>query len=151
MEKTILRKENGEVRIIESTPEVEKNLIEIKNPCFGCRNGYVTKCPKMADEIKKPIGEYEYITDGYQVLDENGNTESLVIAKCSNFENDVVKPKAKTKEEIEKLKRKKESLLILYYGGENVQEALQTQADIERRERLREIREEALIENKKTR
>ena len=137
MEKTIFKKENGQVRIIATSPEVEKDLVEIKNPCFECKKGYTNKCLKMADEIKRPIGEYEFITDGYQVLDENGVSDSLVISKCANFEIEPVRRRATTKAEIAELKRAKESLLIYYYGGADVKEALQTQSDIERREWFR--------------
>ncbi len=139
MKRTILKKENGIVRIVDTNVEaVEQFIKETSNPCFECKYGYANKCPKISDEFKKNILEYDYITDGYQVYNENCDVESLVITNCTKFEKEPVRIKAKTKQEITELKALKESLKILYFGGIDIHEANTIQRDIKRRELMKQ-------------
>ena len=130
MKNIVFKKENGEVRIINADDELLHFIrTEVTNPCINCERGYVTKCQKMADEHKN-ISNYDFITDGYQINKENGELESLVICNCTNFENDHKRLKAKTKEQLDELKRLRESIKILYFGGVDIEEANQIQSDL---------------------
>lgn len=122
--KKMFIKENGEIRVIsidsDNDNEIKKGIV---SPCFNCEKAYATKCPKVADGLEKSILKYDFITDGCQVNDEKGHLESMVVLKCNNYEQDRKREKATTKEQIEALKRLKESIKILYFGGIDIDEA----------------------------
>ena len=114
MEEMILKKENGQTTIINPTKE---ELKKIKGSCHmcsqSCINACANKCSKIADIKKKSINDYDYITDGYQIYDENDDTEALIVSKCSNYEKEI--RSKKTAEQIKRLKELKESLYIYFY------------------------------------
>lgn len=124
MNKIVVKKENGEIRIINADLELLHYLESTAtNPCINCEKGYVNKCQKMADGSKKNIARYDFITDGYQINNEDGELLNLVVCECTNFEQDKERPKAKTKEQIAALNYLKESIKILYFGGVDINEA----------------------------
>ena len=124
MEKIVFKKENGKVSIINADSELLHYIESIAtNPCVNCEKGYVTRCEKFKDADKKNIAKYDFITDGYQVNSENGDLLNLVVCKCTNFENDRERVKPKTKKQLEDLKRLKESIKILYFNGDSIEEA----------------------------
>ena len=126
----IIKKENGEVRIIDADKELVRSIkVGYVNPCFTCKNGNTIDCPKVADE-NKHIENYDFITDGYQINSIDGQLENLVVNKCSNYVLQEEKPKPTTKEEIVKLKKLKESLKILYFNAVDIEEANRTQNDL---------------------
>ena len=132
MKPIIVKKENGEVTIVADEESTRSIITEIKNPCFECTNGYVTKCPKMADEVKKNISKYDFITDGYQIYNEDGEVDIFAISKCSNFVRQE-KNKPTTKEEIARLRYLKESIKILYFDAVDIDEADKTHHDLQKR------------------
>ena len=98
MKSIVYKKENGEVRVINADLELIKSLnSDYNNPCFTCNNGYATKCPKMADRANKDIARYDFITDGYQVNNAEGELQNLVVCSCKNYEEDYPRVKATTK------------------------------------------------------
>jgi len=137
MEKTVYIKENGKIAIkMVSEEEIKEMSKECPSPCFVCDNGYCSKCGKIADEQFKTIDKYDYITDGFQVCSSNGEVEDLFIKKCNNYVKDHPRPKAKTREELENLKRLKESIRILYFNASDIDEAKRIHSDLIRRGQL---------------
>lgn len=137
MERIIIKKENGEVRLVNANEELLHSIkVGYTNPCIECKKGNVIDCKKVADGEKKHIEKYDFITDGYQINDSNGQLENLVVYKCSNYEKQEAKPKPTTKEELQELKRLKESIKILYFNAEDIDEANRIQSDLTRRGQL---------------
>lgn len=57
----------------------------------NCANARTNKCPKVADRQKKPITEYPFVTDGYQVI-RNGKLQSFCVTGCKHYELQTRKP-----------------------------------------------------------
>ena len=79
-----------------------------KHLCFGCKNGYPSKCPKIFDrfimdnieynkidtynktyedyEMNKIIENYPFIREGFQIINEKGITQSLIVSNCTLYE-----------------------------------------------------------------
>ena len=141
MKDIILKKENGVIVEIAKTPEAvaEIKAKEVPHLCWEhCDKGYVCKCEKIADIEKKEIGEYSFITDGYQVYDEEGNTEILMVTGCSNYK--VEEQKVQTTEEKERLKKLKEGIRMAYFEAGSIEEAHIIQYELEKRGQLSNIR-----------
>ena len=133
MKNVILKKQDGVISTedydISKIKEIKSNY---SSPCFDCKNGYASKCQKMFDCGAKDIKDYDFIDSGIQSYDENG-ISNLYVMNCTNYEKDAPRKPATTKEEIERLKYLKESIKILYFSAETVEEANRTQHDLMRR------------------
>ncbi len=81
--KTIIKKENGVVVPEEATEEKLQEIRKSDTLCFDCSN--LENCKKVADQEKKSIDKYDFISDGSQVIDEEGNIENFVITNCRDF------------------------------------------------------------------
>ena len=104
--------------------------------CSNCDNCYADKCTKVMDITKKPINKYDYISNGAQIFDDNGESAFFYVRECNNYKADKERHKPSTKEELDNLKRMKESIKIAYFDAENIEEADQTQYDLFRRKLL---------------
>ena len=136
MKSIVIKKENGIVTVINANEQLIKNIkVGYTNTCVECKKGNSKDCPKVAAINDKHIEKYDFITDGYQINDGEGNLENLVVYKCSNYEKQVIK-KPQTKEELQKLKRLKESIKILYFDASDIEEADRIQEDLTRRGQL---------------
>ena len=149
MERMYYVKENGVVRIVDEATieEKKKQAKDSKNNgsniCGDCAYGYAHLCPKMEYGPKKFIGDYEYITDGFQIYDTNGEDEVLAITGCTNFSKEQRQARGYTER-----KRLSDSLLILFAGGETTNEALAILDYSDRCARAREEAEEQEIEER---
>ena len=123
MRNTIIKKENGEVEILRGAELINSLKKEPTNPCSNCRNCYASMCPKVEDVRNKDIRKYDFITDGYQVYDENGVMDRFIVSKCNNYEKDLPRKKTRTKEEYLAYRRLFDSLKILAFDGVDVREA----------------------------
>ena len=129
MEKTILKKEDGKVRLVTNLDlKTIKEMPRIN--CSLCKNGYANKCPKVADIGNKDITKYNFITDGYQINDENGDWEDLIVTECSNYDRD-----SRTQDPVRR-EYLCDSLKILVFDGIDVKEATRTQRDLFNRGQL---------------
>ena len=86
-----------------------------------CEYAYANKCPKVADHQKKNIADYDFIKQGYQIYQEDGELDTFSVTKCDNY-------KYKNPFDVKKLSYTyaswlKAALLTYYFGGENVEEA----------------------------
>ena len=76
---------------------------KFKHLCFSCANAYANKCIKIADLYDKDLCRYNFVTDGYQIVDNSVNrtfvsddmeesfspkNKKLIITKCNNFIRD---------------------------------------------------------------
>lgn len=118
---TILIKKNGITNEFEKTKELKMNLSNDgrKHVCWqSCPYEKTRTCPKVKDEKKANIYDYDFITDGYQIFDKEGNLSIFVVTDCERALRDEIKP----------IKKKKNSLLLArelllsYYGINNVEE-----------------------------
>ena len=123
MNYSILKKENGEVRLINiDYEELEKIKSLHVNPCATCDNAYTTKCEKIGDTSKKSIRDYDYITDGYQI-NKNGEVDNLIIFNCQNYVEDKPRKSNRCADEIKRLNELKASIKILYFDAGSIEEA----------------------------
>lgn len=142
MKNALIRKVDGKIEIqniqdgIISGNEQDSKLQSAKHLCSKCDNCYADKCLKVFDEEKRILDEYDFIESGVQVYDENGNMHLFYVTKCNNFIKDAERKKFTTQEELENLKRLKESIKILYFDAESIEEADQTHLDLLRRRQL---------------
>lgn len=134
MKSIVIKKENGESMIINANEEMIHSIkVGYTNPCIECKKGNPIDCPKIAARANKHIENYDFITDGYQINNSDGELENLVVYKCSNFEKQEAKPRPQTKEELQRLKQLKESLKILYFSAYDIEEADRKQAYLMKR------------------
>ena len=85
--------------------------------CWTCTNGFPSKCQKISDIDKKHIGDYKYITSGYQnVIDEK--IEDFMVTTCENYEEEQA-PGLSPSE----FRRANNDLTKTYYGTNTVTEA----------------------------
>lgn len=130
MEEIIIRKINGESRRTNYKKEIVQKYKKMPHLCMTCDNGCPNKCKKVADERKRNINYYEFITDGFQVvrygINEEGEkqfvVDRFVVEKCDNYVKEKEKKHAFKTESRENMK-KRASLIMHYYGTETVEEA----------------------------
>ncbi len=123
MERVMINKENGEIRKIYDKELINILRMNTANPCNYCDCAYADKCQKIADYKEKDIQKYDFITDGYQINDEDGLLEEFTIINCQNFEKDHLRRKVKTKEELKALRELKNNLKIIYFDACDIKEA----------------------------
>lgn len=119
MKKFILIKKDG---IVSELPYTKENIkgLSLNHLCRKDCKDCCTNCSKILDE-HKPINEYSYISDGWQVLDENRKVYTFYVNRCSNYKKD--------EREISRreLRLAEEALIKLYYGVGTVGEAMEIQ------------------------
>ena len=55
--------------------------------CFqDCENACPNKCPKINDEHKKNIANYDFIVSGYQVIKDDKILDKFVVSNCLRYE-----------------------------------------------------------------
>lgn len=121
--KVILKKENGVVTRVSSADEVRITDVPIRKVhlCWQCGCASPLGCEKVADIIKGSIDKYPFISNGYQVFDEDGRLDEMVVTGCDNFvpERSVYLSKF----ERAKIQQAKDNLSMLYFGVNSVEEA----------------------------
>ena len=140
MKDVILVKENGKVKIIKNTKGAVASLkLPNRHMCWEyCENASANKCEKIKDLPKKYINEYPFISDGYQVIDNNGNVASFTVSSCNNYQK--VKEREKTAEEKARIRKIKEGLRIAYFETLTLDEAYLKQAELYARGEIKNIR-----------
>ena len=139
MKNIIIKKEHGFVSYRQmdmdnnENTEFVKNIKKYKHLCGDCDNCSPLKCAKVFDIKKEVIKNYDFITDGYQVYDENGEVKTIYVANCEQFVQNKARKKAKTSTELEELKRMKENLKMMYFDTESFDEAEDVQYDLLKR------------------
>ena len=104
--------------------------------CSNCDKCRADNCLKVFDEVKRPLSEYEFITEGMQIYNKNGDIQTFYITKCNDYVKDRERVKPSTLDEINALKRIHESIKIAYFDAETIDEANQVQFDLFRRGQL---------------
>lgn len=123
MANVLLKKENGQVTEGKVSKQEYQHLTKNKCPhlCSDCDNAYVAKCSKIRHVDKEKIGSYDYITDGYQVYDKNGELGAFIVSKCNNYV--LEEKKNDTRKRIPEIIELRKSLKTLYFGTETIEEA----------------------------
>lgn len=118
---------NNNNGIYELSQNIFADLIDIiytkiqKHLCFNCQNASSSLCPKVKDRIKSRIDSYDFITEGCQEIKANGEIKNFIVTKCDNYKKD--ESRSIPAEKLERLKNLKESIKILYFDGEDINEA----------------------------
>ena len=133
MKNVMFIKENGVISKVRYNEEAIKEIRENNSgKCFTCKHAYASECPKVQDRGIKRISKYDFIEDCVYSFNEKGEQDLFVI-KCNEFIKDEPRKRTTTKEEIMRLKHLKESIKILFYDGEDIEEANRIQNDIANR------------------
>ena len=85
--------------------------------------------------IQKNISDFDFI-DGYQIVNKHRELDEIIISMCANYEVDHERVKPTTFEELERIRRLKESIKILYFAAIDPEEADRVQSDLFRRGQL---------------
>ena len=133
MENIVLKKKSGQIEVMNLTSSIVKELSndDSLHLCWGncretfCKHACSSECEKIAHRRKRPIDEYEDITDGFQVLDKNRRVIKFVVTGCRKYEP--AGEKKLTLEEKEHIKDTKKSLRTLYFEASDIDEAYVTQ------------------------
>lgn len=118
---TILIKKNGITNEFEKTKKLKMDLSNVgrKHVCWqSCPYEMTKTCPKVNDEKKANIYDYDFITDGYQIFDKEGNLSLFVVTDCERAIRDEKMPIKKKKNSLLLTKE----LLLSYYGINSVEE-----------------------------
>ena len=138
MEKIVLKKKDGKISVMNYTPSVENKLEDgsLIHICWGncgaefCKNASPNGCQKVSDRYKKAIDQYDFITDGIQVISKRydkakekdvAKVEDFIVTGCRNYEP--IGEKKLTSEDKRRIRSAKESLRTLYFGAGSVDEA----------------------------
>lgn len=115
-----IKKENGKVTNVSDVAEIQELLQRKKEKhlCGAVCHGLTgKKCPKIFDEEKANISEYDFIDSGYQIINDEGVLEKFVVSECKNF-------KLVEREQDPASRRKiMDVIKVLYFDTETPQEA----------------------------
>lgn len=123
MKNVILEKRDGVVEVLDRTPEVEKEMFDKHENnkahlCWEfCENACANKCKKVADWDMKEIDAYDFVDDGYQIIDDEGKVDKFVVNKCKNY---VYSKKVLTEQDKKEAKRARESLRLAYFDTDSL-------------------------------
>ena len=93
-----------------------------KHLCWeNCKNASPSHCEKVRDYVKRNINDYDFIIDGYQILDNNGDVDTFVVSECSNYEEQ--KPKKISSSDELRMRELKENIFMEYFDAETLEEA----------------------------
>lgn len=133
MEKRILVKENGITNEISfSKKEVEIIKSDRTHLCGTCTYCTPLDCKKVKDAKKQTIDKYDFITEGKEYINENGEVENLVVNECNNYQHYL----PRSKKSIAESNKSKRFLKMMFYNAQDIQDANNTQ------QHRRELREE---------
>ena len=126
---TIYQKTNGITEQIDYTRE-RKNIVESNNKhlCWDCLNGSPSKCKKIYDVRKKNINDYDFIINGYQIVDNNNGLDSFIVSECKNFV--LEEKKELTIQRKAELKQIRRELIMAYFGANDMEEAAEIRDDM---------------------
>lgn len=128
MENVILKKKEGKIIAIKLTPSVTQR---INNDCElhlcweNCKNAEPNMCKKVADKRKKYLDQYPFVTNGYQVIGEDGKVKQFKVTECANYEK--VEKKPLTAEDKKRIRKAKDGLITQYFNSETTDQAYVTQ------------------------
>lgn len=110
----------------------------------NCDNATVSRCQKIADDLKHNIAEYDFVTDGYQAFDEKGDLISFYVENCTNYKKAV--PRKFTPEEAARIKLIKEDLRKAFFGTDTLAQSYATQYTQMRDGRISNVRGKTLAD-----
>lgn len=128
LERIIIKKENDEISVTRGVITPKQIGQEETHLCWDCTCGTPSKCSKVKDIRKKSIGEYPFITNGYQVFTQEGEMEKMIVTECNNYQ--LVEEIDRTPEEKLKIAEARKKLRLLYFGAQTLREANQIQEDL---------------------
>lgn len=150
MNNVILKKENGVVSVIEYDPTLfeEESKKKAVHLCWEhCTNACVGQCQKITDYRKKTIDKYDFISDGMQIMDDDGKIDRFLVTGCNNYKK--AEQKVQTAEQKRRLKNLRDGLKMAYFDALTLQEANQVQTDLIARGEIVDVRGKLTVEQKK--
>lgn len=121
MKKIVLLKENGEIKEV-SYSELFENVCSVHLCWNECANATPLKCKKIYDKKKQTIDNYEFITDGFQIIKGNNKVDRFHVSGCNYYEKEPEKEKL-TADLIQYYNDIKRNIAMLYYDTDTVEEA----------------------------
>ena len=128
MENNYFVKRAGVISIDHVEPAYDKSKCKNPHLCAKCHNAEPNMCSKIADEHKKDLIDYDFITEGYQTFDESGESDVLVVEKCKNFVP--MKNYGKPKKQLAAYKKLKGQLACGYFDVATPDEAYLLQVEL---------------------
>ncbi len=128
MENNYFIKRTGVISTSDVSPDNNKSKRENCHLCAKCHNAEPNMCSKIADEHKKDLIDYDFITDGYQTFDESGESDIFVVKKCENFVP--MSNLGPSKKQAAKYKKLKGQLACGYFDVATPDEAYLLQAEL---------------------
>ena len=101
----LIEKHDGIIKKMELTSDNKNESCgKIKHLCAEhCMFAFVDKCPKIADNCKKTIDKYDFITDGFQEIKNNGEIKRFCVTGCDKYRKKAIKETKEMKERRNKL------------------------------------------------
>ncbi len=125
-----LVKKNGVVKVFDTFDDSKKEGTK----CFGCAKGYPGMCPRMDIDNQMRIDKYDFIVSGIQSYDEKGKMKRFIVSECFGYkEKDNSGEKLSIKEKSELAN----SLMIEYFGAEDIDDAIRTQERLAKEGKLK--------------
>lgn len=123
MKKIVLQKENGEVREVDYSELFENATCDTHLCWKECVNATPLRCEKIYDEKKQRIDQYDFITDGFQVLvGKKNKIDRFHVSGCNNYEQAEKKEKLPANE-LKRINNIKRDIAMLYYDAGTIEEA----------------------------
>lgn len=86
MRNKVVSKKDGNIEIMARTLDLVDDIRGLEQLCWNCRKGFPTDCRKVADVHKLSIEDYDFIDEGVQIYNRDGEMTHFVVVKCSEFE-----------------------------------------------------------------
>lgn len=111
LDNVALKKVDGKTEHVPVSSLTEEEIGEkVCHKCWQhCECAKANECDKIYDQYKKTIDEYEFITDGIQIYDNEGRLEKFIVTNCKNY-------KAKEKLKVSSSERELLNRVIRLYG-----------------------------------
>ena len=115
----VLKKIQGDCVLVRELVPIETAIVpdEVRHLCNSCNNACPNNCDKVLDLPKQTIDNYSFISEGYQILNDDGSVDRFIVIGCKNYELNPVR-------EINDSQRKaRNNVKMIYFGANSIEEA----------------------------
>ena len=124
---------NFSKKVLNDSLDIVLDRVNHDHLCWmNCINASPNNCLKFVSQRKMEIDKYDFITDGYQLLDEKGLVEKFVVTGCKNYKrnkNEYTDPN--------EARRLKESIRTAYFNAIDLEESYVIENDLIEREQAK--------------
>lgn len=129
MKKIVLQKENGETIELDYSELFENNgRNDGIHLCWeNCANATPRRCKKIYDLPKQTIDNYDFITDGFQIVNgDQRKVDRFIVTGCNHYEEEPEREKMSV-EERKRINDIRRNMAMLYYEADTIEEAEEIQ------------------------